>query len=330
MNKKKNMNNETCLSGDDVPLSSDEYERYQQLLSLSYPHPSRSIKAGVMEQIRADSSKENAAKKPGDAPLTCAFTDAEAPSKRKRTRKMNRFVRHGSIAACFVLIIGAVIGISPILNGMSKSDNTSMTADITGDCVSYENTMATYAATDTAPTTDIENAKPEDDSNDREKSIMYDMLPQSVGATENVLSAETEAEAVPEVLMEKAAEEAGLEEDTEADFSNNAAASSFMNSAEETENIYAAYTNSADSVCEIHGETYHTFSSELMEYVGNNVFYAWYYSEEAADECGIPSVATFVAYFNIDRELFTSLAAESEIPYDIDAIYPSAIAYTLR
>lgn len=317
MNKKKNKNNETCLSGDDVPLTSDEYELYHQLLSLSYPQPQKSIKEGVMEQIRADSS-------------------AKASQKRKKTRNMNRFVKYGSIAACFVLIIGVVIGISPILNGMSKSDNASMTADITADCASYENTMATYAATDTAPTTDIANPEAEEDGM-KKSALMSDMLLQSAGVPETSAEApaETEAaeeaEAAPEILIEEAVEEAGfVEEDADAIKSFSAAANGLMSNMAETENINAAYTNLTDSVCETHGEIYHTFSDELTEYVGDEAFYTWYYSEEAADECGIPSVATFVTYFNINRDLFASLVAESEIPYDIDAIYPSAIVYTLR
>lgn len=321
MNKKKNKNNETCLSGDDVPLTSDEYELYHQLLSLSYPQPQKSIKEGVMEQIRADSS-------------------AEASQKRKKTRNMNRFVKYGSIAACFILIIGVVIGISPILNGMSKSDNASMTADIAADCASYENTMATYAATDTAPTTDIANPEAED-AGMKKPAVMSDMLLQSAGVPETSAEApaETEAarkaEAAPEILIEEAVEEAVeedgfVEEDADAIKSFYAAANGLMSNMAETENKNAAYTGLTDSVCETHGAIYHTFSDELTEYVGDEAFYTWYYSEEAADECGIPSVATFVAYFNINRDLFASLVAESEIPYDIDVIYPSAIVYTLR
>lgn len=308
MNKKKNKNNETCLSGDDVPLTSDEYELYHQLLSLSYPQPQKSIKEGVMEQIRTDSS-------------------AKASIKRKKSRNMKRFVKYGSIAACFVLIIGVVIGISPILNGMSST--MSMKAKNSTedhayydmeDYAYYENTMATYAATDAAPSANIEGSG--------EEALLY------TNGKQTALSAAeepTEAEAVPEILIEEAVEEDGfVEEDADAIKSFSAAANGLMSNMAETENINAAYTNLTDSVCETHGEIYHTFSDELTEYVGDEAFYTWYYSEEAADECGIPSIATFVAYFNINRDLFASLVAESEIPYDIDAIYPSAIVYTLR
>ena len=372
MNDKKNMNNKIGLSGDDVPLSSAEHELYHQLLSLSYPQPKKSIKSGVMEQIRADQSSEKTA----DSLLVCAFNGEEVSAKKRQTRRMNRFVRYGSIAACFVLIIGAAIGIMPFLDGMTKSNSgASMSADVTAECASYENTMATYAATDAAPVTGVaeETFKPENGreapksgySGFKASNGMCDIALQSSAdtsadisetAAENKQSADRSVPEVSDCVEEEAAEAEAMAEhpetlaetmanialttDSSTTSDDDSAAAQAHTGIGEGETKAAAaplppeeagvYTNYTCLSCEIHGDTYHTFSDELIEYVGDAAFGDWYDSEEAADECGVPSVATFAAYFEIDRDLFASLTEGSEISYDIDAVYPSVRIYSLR
>lgn len=120
----------------DTPLTPQEEARLAELVSVSYPQPDRSIKNQVMKQIQA----EQAAK------------------------RMNRIVRYGSIAACFVLIMGVVIGLVPFLNRVSKDakneadDVIALTAD--------EADMAMYghrsddAAYDVVPTHLADEEKP--------------------------------------------------------------------------------------------------------------------------------------------------------------------------
>ncbi len=74
-------------------MTPKDRERYKELLNLAYPYPGNSIKDNVIKQIQAE----------------------------RKAKRLHRLVRYGSMAACFVLIMGVVIGIVPILNRSTKT-----------------------------------------------------------------------------------------------------------------------------------------------------------------------------------------------------------------
>ena len=90
---------------------------YRRLMSEAYPSPKKDIRAAVMTQIMSEAAQSDKKAKI----LTPAF------------RK--HFVRYGSIAACFVLLIGAVIGIAPMLSRTEADDAAAYV---------YQNTVTTF------------------------------------------------------------------------------------------------------------------------------------------------------------------------------------------
>lgn len=136
MNNTPSTNNEIDNTGDEAQLTETERELYRRLVNESYPQPKKSIREGVMAEIRRETASA-------------------------KTKRINRLVRYGSIAACFVLIMGVVIGIVPYLNGGANSENNAPNA-----LSMYEADMAVYAsrsddaAYDVAPTDIADEEKP--------------------------------------------------------------------------------------------------------------------------------------------------------------------------
>ena len=310
MNHNKHKKSGIVPTGEDVPLSADEYVLYQQLLELSYPRPKKSIRDEVMKQIRAESGSESA-----ESPLLCAFTGSEAKSSRRKAH-MNRFVRYGSIAACFVLLIGAVIGIAPMLSRTEADDAAAYV---------HQNTVTTYASTDAAPTTDT--VKPENWKEEAKKyngTIMKSALNDTAPMRD---SAEPES---PAEISETQPETAVLF--SMALTSTNAAESPEAESPEAEEDAAEAVCEAAPAavydcaeaeeacVCTIHDAAYHSFPASLVALTGQKAFDAWYSLPEAADTCGIPSVYRFVRYFGFSAEQFSALECAGE--YDLSQLFP--------
>ncbi len=106
------MNNDRDLPEGDTPLSHEDREKLRKLLSMSYPQAKGSVKNGVLQQI----ARERSAK------------------------RMNRILRYGSIAACFVFLMGIAIGLIPKVNNAMESTEA--------DAVSY---YATTGRKDVSP-----------------------------------------------------------------------------------------------------------------------------------------------------------------------------------
>lgn len=301
MNHNKHKKSGIVPTGDDVPLSADEFVLYQQLLELSYPQPKKSIRDEVMKQIRAESGSESA-----ESPLLCAFTGSEAKGTR-RNLHMNRFVRYGSIAACFVLLIGAVIGIAPMLSRTEADDAAAYV---------YQNTVTTYASTDAAPTTDTvkpenwkEEAKKHNDT--IMKSALYDTVPMRDTAEPESPAEISETQPETAVLFSMALPNTNEAESPEAEED---AAEAVCEAAP------AASSYDEAGVCTVHDAAYHSFPASLVALTGQKAFDAWYSLPEAADTCGIPSVYRFVRYFGFSAEQFSALECAGE--YDLSQLFP--------
>jgi len=296
-------------------LSADEYALYQQLLELSYPQPKKSIRDEVMKQIRAESGSESA-----ESPLLCAFTGSEAKSSRRKAH-MNRFVRYGSIAACFVLLIGAVIGIAPLLSRTEADDAAAYV---------HQNTVTTYASTDAAPTTDT--VKPENWKEEAKKqngtimkSALYDTAPMRDSAEPESPAEACETQPETAALYSMTLTSANAAESPEAESPEAESPEAEEVAAEAVcEAAPAAVYDCAEAeeacVCTVHDAAYHSFPASLVALTGQKAFDDWYSLPEAAGTCGIPSVYRFVRYFGFSAEQFSALECAGE--YDLSQLFP--------
>ena len=110
---------------------------YQRLISEAYPSPKRDIHAAVMAQVTAEAAQSG--KKANI--LTPAFR--------------NRFVKYGSIAACFVLLVTLGFRVLPMMtkDAVMESEaaaGTMMIADNTAACDDAETVPETAAAEENA------------------------------------------------------------------------------------------------------------------------------------------------------------------------------------
>lgn len=223
----------------------EELEHYKRLISLSYPQPKKPIAENVMKQIKRETA----------------------------IRRMNRIIRYGSIAACFVLIASVIIGIIPQINRASKSANAEMcTSDYAaaGSDAFALNVTEVFSNEATVPT---DKAKEAD-----QRIFTEDSLASSPEKAEDDM-----AEAIPE-------------QETP----------SFL--------LFSAR-------CDLHPEGMHRFPILLADCVTEEEFNAWYNSPSALDECGTPSVRTFVRFFSIPKDQLTKIGSEAGIDFPIDLIY---------
>ncbi|MBE6597934.1 MAG: hypothetical protein E7638_00665 [Ruminococcaceae bacterium] len=274
---------------------------------------------------------------------------------------MKQFVRYGSIAACFFLLLGITLGISPLID-RAMTKNTAAEADAS---LAAEDVYA-YAAVGTTSTTaySAEMSKTEaktngsngtaaDENTEEAPAVMKSFLQSTPSfaadkaappvddcdavSREEVCEAE-EYDLKKQELTEKPT--AALDSGT-GNGANCAAAPEAMADAisEESgacfpaeegitlDSVPTAYASAETCfACTMHGtaahSSYHLFTDELIAYVGEDAFDAWYSTEEAADECGIPSVASMVRYFGIDREAFVRITEGSGIYYSLETIFP--------
>ncbi len=87
---------------------------YKRLIAEAYPSPKRDIHAAVMAQVTAEAAQSRKKAKI----LTPAFR--------------NRFVKYGSMAACFVLLVTLGFRVLPMMtkDAVMESENTMVTADM--------------------------------------------------------------------------------------------------------------------------------------------------------------------------------------------------------
>ncbi len=308
------MNNSTTndanLPMDDAPLSSEECERLKKCIRMAYPAPETNIREGVMQEIDAES---------------------------RRRQRMNRFVRYGSVAACFVLLIGVIFTIIPVINRTTAKNDAAEAYVMTNAANGTGAPAAPRLLTDTVTEDAAEECvKSEEDVH--AKSYTYSTAYQGVLTADSVHSTTAECEgAVEESPLTDDAAPAEASADVSMESGAAAPAAAAERKAAEAvcrdadlPEDYAFDTSlpSSDAryglTCPVHGiDSLHIFCDGLIAYVGEEAFAVWQTTEEAADECGVPSVRRLAEQFGIDRDTFAEITADSGIAYSLDRIYPN-------
>ncbi len=286
------MNNNT--SNDGNLLSSEECNRLRELMDMAYPHPKSNMRAKVMAQIEADARKQ---------------------------KRINRFLRYGSVAACLIFAIGAITAIAPLLT--DRFDNAAMEKAYYAEVNDTEMRAMVYTADvelteaegTQAPELLMSTSLPAEDANASDATLA-DSTTKVTGAgtaqTEATVAEEPQAETVTELLTAILNDAPAVEYATTSPYDPQADAA-------EADTIFYAVDK---RTCTEHDADMHRFDEELIVCVGTDAFAVWYENEEAAEECGIPSVDRMVRHFAMDRDTFAEITAQSDTDYNLNRIFP--------
>lgn len=244
------MNNTPSTNNPDRPseenlMTHEEVEELKKILSMSYPQPRHSVKDGVLWEIK----------------------------KKESTKRTNRLLRYGGIAACFVLIMGVAIGIIPIINSMSKGDMAEQTSFRDVNECEADNISLT--------------------------ALDYSLFRKDASGKKS--NAEADAE--------------NITSPSPAEYSAE------PNTAAESPECLTSDTAFLTFSCEEHPEGMHIIPYELIDSIGDDAFNAWYNAASALDDCGMPSIRTFVRHFRIPEDKLTAIGNDSGITFPIALIY---------
>lgn len=307
---------------------------YRRLIAEAYPSPKRDIHAAVMAQVTAEASQSRKKAKI----LTPAFR--------------NRFVKYGSIAACFVLLVTLGFRVLPMMTKDAVMESAAdFAAPEAAEAAGTAMVTADTAAYDDAETVPETAAAPEENGNAKTeapvqfKAVLTDStdlpseeVPAAEEAAEEeieeaaaVYSAEIEADSgtdpdvstepetpmlmmAPAPVVEEApVEEAVVEECVEEAVVEESAAEEIA--APE----YYRYGSAPDEAEAVRRSFEYELKLDLSDEAADS--YAGWMSEHGYTDVADWSIAEFVRDFGITRERFTELYDAMTVLF-ADSLYP--------
>ncbi len=134
--------------------------------------------------------------------------------------------------------------------------------------------------------------------------VLSALLLASCNAADTTETSESSVETVVTESSEGAPETSSAEESDVSVESSEATSTETMNESEST-----TENTGNEDWCMVHNMMYHSFSPDLVNYVGQENFENWIRNGDASDTCGV-NIVSMVQYFNIPKEYMLNLYDE--------------------